>query len=77
MACHTVSKKLIGPSFASIAERYASNPRAERIVAASMMDGSAGKWGSTSMPAQSNMSESDAEKLAHWILSLRPASPSN
>lgn len=74
MACHTVSKKLVGPSFEAVAQRYGGKPGAQSTVAVSMVSGSTGKWGPASMPPQSNLSASDAERLAGWILSLQPES---
>lgn len=75
MACHSVGKKLVGPSFEAVAQRYAVQSGAQNIIITSMINGSTGKWGSTSMPAQPNLGASEAEKLAGWILSLQPVSP--
>ncbi|MBB3182013.1 c-type cytochrome [Variovorax sp. Sphag1AA] len=73
MACHAVGRKLVGPSFEAVAQRYAGLRGAQSSIAASMLSGSTGKWGAASMPPQSNLNASDAERLAGWILSFQSA----
>lgn len=68
MACHAVDKKLVGPSFQSIAAKYAGQKDAEAMLAASIKKGGAGKWGPIPMPAQAALSEADATALAAWVL---------
>jgi cytochrome c len=77
MACHAVSKKLVGPSFEAIAQRNAGQRGAPGSVAASMVSGSSGKWGPASMPPQSHLNASDVETLAGWILSLQRVPAAN
>ncbi len=72
LACHTVDKKMVGPSFKEVAAspKYKGKGGAEAAVAKSIMEGSSGGWGSTPMPANRGVSEADAKALAKWILSL-------
>lgn len=77
MACHSVARKLVGPSFEAVAQRYAGQRGAPATIVASMVNGSAGKWGGASMPAQAGPNAVDAERLAGWILSLQPAAAAN
>jgi cytochrome c len=67
-ACHAVDKKLVGPSYADVAKKYAADKQAVDKLAASIRAGGAGKWGPVPMPAQPNLSEADAKTLAAWIL---------
>jgi len=68
MACHAVDRKLVGPSYQSIAAKYAGQKDAEAMLAASIKKGGAGKWGPVPMPAQAALSEADAKVLAAWVL---------
>jgi cytochrome c len=77
MACHSVARKLVGPSFEAVAQRYAGQRGAPATIAASMLNGSPGKWGGASMPAQAGLDAAEAERLAGWILSLQPAGAAN
>lgn len=65
-ACHAADIKLVGPAFNEIAARYNSINE----VIGSIMNGSQGKWDVVPMPAQ-NIDETEAEKLARWILQHR------
>jgi cytochrome c len=68
LACHAVDKKLVGPSFQSIAAKYAGQKDAEAMLAGSIKKGGSGKWGPIPMPAQAALSEADATTLAAWVL---------
>lgn len=68
MGCHAVSTKTIGPSYQEVARRYAGRSNAESMLAQSIRAGGAGKWGQIPMPAQTHLSDSDALRLAAWIL---------
>jgi cytochrome c len=69
MACHGVENKVLGPAYKAVAEKYKGNKDAEALVMASIKKGGSGKWGAIPMPAQANVSDADAKKLAKWILS--------
>jgi cytochrome c len=69
MACHAVDKKLVGPSYQDVARKYAGT--SADALAASIRKGGAGKWGPIPMPAQPQLSEADARKVATWILSTK------
>jgi cytochrome c len=69
MACHTVDKKLVGPAYAEVAKKYAGQIDAAANLAKSIKAGGSGKWGPVPMPAQSALSDADANTLATWILS--------
>ncbi len=68
LACHAMDRKLVGPSYQSIAAKYAGQKDAEAMLAASIKKGGAGKWGPVPMPAQAALSEADAQTLAVWVL---------
>lgn len=68
LACHATDKKLIGPSYLEVAKKYTGQANAETVLAASIRQGGAGKWGPVPMPAQPALSEADAKTLAAWVL---------
>ena len=68
VACHQAERKLVGPSYAEIAKRYAGQANAVATLAESIRKGGSGKWGPVPMPAQPNLSEADARTLAEWVL---------
>ncbi len=67
-ACHAVDKKVVGPSYADVAKKYAGQKDAAATLAASIRQGGSGKWGPAPMPAQPALSEADANTLATWVL---------
>ncbi len=69
MACHAVDKKLVGPSYRDVAQKYAGT--SVDALAVNIRKGGAGKWGPIPMPAQSQLSEADARILAEWILKTK------
>ncbi len=68
LTCHAPDKKMVGPSYKMVAEKYAGNKNAEALVVASIKKGGSGKWGVVPMPAQPNVSDADLQTLAKWIL---------
>lgn len=69
MSCHAVERKVLGPSFKDIAAKYRDNKGAPDLMATKIMKGGSGVWGPVPMPANSQVSEADAKKLAAWIMS--------
>jgi cytochrome c len=68
MACHAVDKKLVGPSYKDVAKKYAGQAGAADKLAAKIMKGGSGVWGAIPMPANPQVSEAEAKKLAAWVL---------
>ncbi len=67
-ACHAVDKKVVGPSYADVAKKYAGQKDAAKTLAASIKAGGSGKWGPVPMPPQAQLSDADLTALATWIL---------
>jgi cytochrome c len=69
VACHAVSKKIVGPSYKEIAAKY----KAEDLTA--LMDkvkkGGSGAFGPIPMPPNPKVSDDDLKTLVTWILSLK------
>lgn len=71
MACHAADKKLVGPSYQDIAKKYAGDAKAVDTLATKIVKGGSGVWGAIPMPANAQVSEADAKKLASWVLSVK------
>lgn len=69
MACHNIERKVLGPAFSEVAKKYTADKKTQADLAASIKKGGAGKWGAIPMPAQTALSDTDAQELAKWILS--------
>ena len=70
-ACHRIDRTTLGPSFRSVAEKYADDKEADVKLARKIREGSGGDWGATPMPPQVQVTEAEALTLARWILQLK------
>ena len=68
MACHAVDKKLVGPSYKDVAKKYAGDAKAADMLAGKIQKGGSGVWGAIPMPANPQVNDADAKKLAAWVL---------
>ena len=71
MACHAVDKKLVGPAYKEVAAKYAGQKDAVDKLAAKIIKGGSGVWGPVPMPANTQVNEADAKKLATWVLATK------
>ena len=71
LACHAVDKKLVGPAYKDVAAKYAGQKDAIDKLSAKIMKGGSGVWGPVPMPANTQVNEAEAKKLAAWVLSLK------
>ena len=70
-ACHSLDKKLIGPGYKEIADKYRGNKAAEADLAKKVKDGSKGVWGDIQMPANAHVKDEDIRAMVQWILSIK------
>src|SRR5215217_9590793 len=70
MACHAIDKKLVGPAYKDVAAKYAGQKDAADKLAVKILKGSTGVWGPVPMPANTQVNEAEAKKLAAWVLTL-------
>ena len=71
MTCHAVDKKLVGPAYKEVALKYASDKAAADKLAVKIVKGSQGVWGPVPMPANPQVNEAEAKKLAAWVLTQK------
>lgn len=69
VACHAVDKKLVGPSYKDVAQKYteADVPKLVEKV----KKGGVGVWGPVPMPPNPQVADADIEKIVRWILTLK------
>lgn len=68
VACHAADKKLVGPSWAEIAKKYAGVPAAEAQLVAKVKKGGAGVWGPVPMPPNVTVKDADIKTLVQYVL---------
>ncbi len=71
MACHATDKKLVGPAYKDVAAKYAGQKDAVDKLAAKIMKGGSGVWGAVPMPANTQVNDAEAKKLAAWVLTVK------
>jgi len=71
MACHALDKKLVGPSYKDVAAKYAGDKSAVDKLASKIQKGGAGAWGPVPMPANTQVNDAEAKKLAAWVLTIK------
>jgi len=70
-ACHRIEANHLGPSFKSVAAKYAEDKGAAARLAQKIREGSVGVWGASPMPAQTQVTEAEAATLARWIMEVK------
>ena len=68
--CHSIDKKVVGPAWSAVAEKYEHDADATAKLSAKIAKGGGGVWGATPMPAQ-KASEADIKELVAFILGLK------
>jgi cytochrome c len=69
--CHGMERKIVGPGFRQVADRYAGQKEAPAYLAEKIVKGGAGAWGPVAMAANPHVSKDEAAQLATWVLSLK------
>jgi cytochrome c len=71
LACHTVDKKMVGPSYKEVAAKYRADKEAPKKLAGKVKNGSQGVWGNVPMPPNAAVPDADVNALVKWILSQK------
>ena len=70
-ACHTVDKKMVGPSYKDVAAKYRGDKDAPAKLAEKVKKGSQGVWGNVPMPPNTTVPDADLSALVKWILAQK------
>ncbi len=71
LACHAIDKKLVGPAWKDVANKYRGQSDAEQKLEQKVKNGGQGAWGNTPMPPNPQVSDEDIKKLVGWIRTLK------
>lgn len=69
-SCHAIDKKVLGPAWQAVADKYKGDASAHDKLSAKIAKGGSGVWGSMAMPAQPKVNEADMKELVGFILGL-------
>jgi len=70
-ACHSVDKKVVGPSYKDVAAKYKGDKDAEAKLFKKVKEGGQGVWGEVPMSPNSFVSDADIKTLVKWVLSQK------
>ena len=68
LGCHAINKKIVGPSFESVAQKYQADSNAQAFLKNKIAKGGTGSWGVVPMPANTKLSDAELTLLVSWIL---------
>ncbi len=71
MTCHQIDKKILGPGFKEIANKYRGAAGAEAALVKKTKDGGKGAWGEMIMPPNAHVKDADIATMVKWIMSLK------
>ena len=70
-ACHSIDKKIVGPSYLDVAAKYKTDKNAVAMLTKKIKEGGSGVWGQIPMPPNAAVPEADVKELVTWILELK------
>ena len=71
LACHTVDKKTVGPSYKDVSAKYRGDSGAAAKLADKVKKGGQGVWGQIPMPPNPTVPDAEVQALVKWILSQK------
>ena len=71
LACHTMDKKLIGPGYKEIANKYRNDKSAAANLEKKVKEGGKGVWGDIPMTPNAHVKDADIKTIVAWILTLK------
>jgi cytochrome c len=71
LACHTVDKKVVGPSYKEVAAKYRGDKTADAKLFEKVKKGGVGVWGQVPMPPNATVPDADIKALVKWVLSQK------
>ena len=70
-ACHSIDKKIVGPSYKEVAAKYRGDAGAAAKLAEKVKKGGSGVWGPVPMPPNVTVPDADIKSLVDWILAQK------
>lgn len=75
VSCHAMNQKIVGPSYTAIANKFAGQADAGKILTGAIRNGHVGTWGDVAMPPHPQINQKMAQEIVAWILSLKNGKP--
>lgn len=69
--CHKIDEASTGPEYRKVAEKYANTPENISMLAAKVIKGGAGNWGTIPMTPHPDISPENAAKMVKYVLMLK------
>ena len=72
LSCHSIARKVVGPAYYDVADRYRGKPIAKDFLQVKIREGGSGHWGNVAMPPnpEYRISDEDLAYIVDWILAL-------
>ena len=74
-ACHSPTKKSIGPTYMAISKKYITKSGAVDLLSKKIISGGSGVWGNVPMAAHPKISSADAAEMVKYILAVSQPKP--
>lgn len=71
LACHDFNKRLVGPGFVQIANKY-EGEAVESYLANKIKKGGGGVWGAIPMPPNASITEKETQLIVEWLMAGAP-----
>ena len=71
MTCHQIDKKVLGPAYKEVADKYRGNAGAQAMLVKKVKDGGKGVWGEMVMPPNAHVKDADIAAIVKWVLTLK------
>ena len=68
VACHALDKRVVGPGFREIAQKYKGASDAAGHLASKIRQGGQGAWGQVPMPPNPGLGDDDLKRVVAWVL---------
>jgi cytochrome c len=69
--CHAIDKKVIGPAYVDVANKYENTPAVVDSLVSKIKNGGMGKWGNIAMTPHPDLPDEDAREMVKYIMSLK------
>lgn len=71
IACHAIDKKLVGPPYLDVANKYRGDAKAPAVLMDKVKKGGVGNWGQVPMPPNAAVPDADIKTMVTYILALK------
>lgn len=71
LTCHKIEETLTGPPYRDVANKYPNNEATVNMLAAKIIAGGKGVWGTIPMTAHPTISTDDAKQMVKYIMLLK------